>query len=259
MTWLRRTLLTALPKVLLSRTTGVFARTPLPRSLRAAVYGAFARRYGANLAEMEGELRGFRSLAEFFQRPLRDGARPIADAALVVACDGRIVTSGRIEGGRIAQVKGVDYGLGELLGDEARAARIDGGSQQTIYLAPGDYHRVHCPFDATITAIRALRGTLFPVNPKAVQAVPGLFVRNARVVFDAELADGRLGAIAMVGAFNVGDVHRSCSVGARSRRGDELGRFGFGSTVVCVVGPGGPGFCERPPETVVRTGAAATG
>jgi phosphatidylserine decarboxylase len=256
---LRRSLLTVLPKILVSRTTGLLAHCPLPTGLRSPAYRAFARRYGADLAELADELTSFRSLAEFFQRPLRAGARPLADAPLLCACDGRIVTSGPLDGDRIPQVKGVDYGLAEFLGSDPLARSLHGGSQQTIYLAPGDYHRVHSPFAATITSIRAIRGTLFPVNPAAVRAIRGLFVRNARVVFEAQLDDGRPGAVVMVGALNVGHVHRSCPAGTHVSAGDELGRFGFGSTVVCVVAQGGAAFGSRDPERRVQMGSAATG
>ena len=90
----RRVLLTALPKFLLSRSTGLVTRIPLPRFARRIAYGMFARRYGVELSEMKGELDDYRSLAEFFRRPLRDGQRPIADGPLVWPCDGKIITSG---------------------------------------------------------------------------------------------------------------------------------------------------------------------
>ena len=85
MTWLRRTLLCLLPKVVLSRTTGVLARLPLPHALRGPFLSAFARRYGADLGEMGGALREFRRLAAFFQRPRLAGAPPIWDAPPVAA------------------------------------------------------------------------------------------------------------------------------------------------------------------------------
>lgn len=260
---LRRVLLGVLPKVALSRTTGLLTRIPVPRTLRGPVFRLFARRYGADLDEVAGELADFRSLQAFFQRPLREGARPVdGSAPLVWPCDGRVVTAGPLDGTRIPQVKGVDYDLAELCGDAALAEGLAGGSQATIYLAPGDYHRVHAPFDGEIVAVREIPGTLFPVNPPAVRAVPRLFVRNARTVFAARLDDGRPGAVVMVGALNVGDIHRTVGAGDRIRRGDEVGRFGFGSTTVALAGPGGPAFAPCTPETVIRTGrgaASATG
>lgn len=251
----RRILLGLVPKVALSRLTGLATRTPIPGPARPAFYRWFARRYGADLDEVAGELRSYRSLFQFFQRPLRDGARPIEkDATFVWPCDGKVVTAGPIQAGNIPQVKGIDYAVEDFVGDPRLGAELAGGSQVTVYLAPGDYHRVHAAFDAEIVAVRRIPGTLFPVNPPAVRAVPRLFVRNARVVFEARLDDGRPAAIVMVGALNVGHIHESVAAGERVAAGAEVGRFGFGSTTVVLVGPGGDGLPQVAGETVVRTG-----
>lgn len=253
---IRRTLLTALPKIAISRVTGWLTGLPLPRRWRRWVYGRFARRYGAELAECAGELTDYRSLAAFFGRPLRDGARPVADDATTVwPCDGRIVTAGPIENGRIPQVKGVDYTVAELLDGTMDASTFAAGSQATIYLAPGDYHRVHAPFAARVRALHRIRGTLFPVNPPTVRSVPKVFVRNARVVFELELEDGSAATVVMVGALNVGHIAPSVDVGDELRVGDELGRFGFGSTTV-VVHPSATAIPAIAPETVGRMGQA---
>lgn len=256
MTAVRSLLLHCLPKVALSRACGAFCSAPLPRWLRPRLYRWFARRYGADLAEVDGDLAGFRSLQAFFQRPLRPGARAVADVAVVWPCDGRIVTVGPVVDGRIAQVKGRDYALADLLGDGELATRLDGGSQATIYLAPGDYHRVHAPFAATVRKVVALPGTLFPVNPPAVRCIRDLFARNSRHVFHCALADGTPAAVVMVGAYNVGHTAVTVSSGPVAR-GDELGRFGFGSTAIVVIGPGGPALAATPPEQRVRMGGAA--
>ncbi|MCA8941068.1 MAG: phosphatidylserine decarboxylase [Planctomycetes bacterium] len=252
----RSLLLQALPKVALSRTTGLLTAIPLPRAWRRMAYSWFAHRYGADLDELAAPLDSFRSFAEFFARPLRQGARPIDPSDLVWPCDGRIVTAGPIEDGRIPQVKGQDYAVAELLADTAIATAFERGSQATIYLAPGDYHRVHAPFGGTLRSIRSIPGTLFPVNPPTVKAVGKLFVRNARKVFTFELATGELAIVVMVGALNVGRITASRAVGDTVALGDEIGRFGFGSTVVVLVGPGGPPIPTIAPETVVRTGRA---
>ena len=257
----RRFLLSALPKFALSRTTGLVTRLPLPRPLRAPAYRLFAKRYGAELGDVDGALCDFRSLAAFFSRPLRDGARVVADAPLVWPCDGRIVTAGRVADGRIPQVKGVDYTVAELLGEEDRSAHatpLTNGSQATIYLAPGDYHRVHTPFEAEWLGCRHIPGALFPVNPGAVASIPRLFVRNERVVFRFRLPDQRHAAVVMVAALNVGDIRYDGACRGPMARGAELGRFGFGSTVVAIVQAGGPEFAPLAPGTAVRQGAAAT-
>lgn len=255
---LRAILLGCLPKVALSRLCGLLCRTPLPRWLRPRVYRWFARRYGADLGEVLGDLGDFRSLQHFFQRPLRPGARPVAAAALVWPCDGRIVTTGPVVDGAIEQVKGHRYPLGELLGDPDLAATLASGSQATVYLAPGDYHRVHAPFAGEVLGVKAIPGTLFPVNGAAVRSIDRLFVRNSRHVFACRLTDGRAGAVVMVGAYNVGGTSVSLPAGAM-RAGDELGRFGFGSTAIAIVAGGGPGFAAMASDVRVRMGGAAVG
>lgn len=255
---LRAIVLNCLPKVALSRLCGLVCSVPLPRRLRPLLFRWFARRYGADLGEVLGNLDDFRSLQHFFQRPLRPDARPIASTALVWPCDGRIVTTGPVVDGAIEQVKGRRYALADLLGDTALAAALADGSQVTIYLAPGDYHRVHAPFAGEVLAVQAIPGTLFPVNGPAVRSIDRLFVRNSRHVFACRLADGRAGAVVMVGAYNVGDTSITRSTGT-VQAGDELGRFGFGSTAIAIVASGGPGFAARNGDERVRMGAAATG
>lgn len=251
----RRVLLTALPKFLLSRSAGLVTRIPLPRFARRIAYGMFARRYGVELSEMKGELGDYRSLAEFFRRPLRDGQRPMADGPLVWPCDGKIITSGTITGDRIQQVKGRDYSVAQLLQDADLAARLDGGYQMTVYLAPKDYHRVHSPFDGELIATKHIPGALFPVNPGAVESIPDLFPRNERVVFHFRLPSGHDAVVLMVSALNVGDTLVTAKPGTLAK-GDELGQFGFGSTAIVATPMTGPEIPDLPRETAVRLGQA---
>ena len=255
MSSLRRFVLTALPKVALSRLCGLVTRIPLPRPVRGGLFRWFARRYGADLDQIDGPAEQFRSLAEFFRRPLRADARNVASTELVWPCDGRIVTCGPIDADRIPQVKGNEYSLADLLGDASLAAQLAGGSQATIYLAPGDYHRVHAPFAGHVDRVVALPGTLFPVNPPAVRSIDRLFVRNSRHVFHCRRSDGSPAAVVLVGAYNVGDTAITVAQGA-IERGTELGQFGFGSTVVVVLGPEGPSLPTAPPELRVLMGGA---
>jgi phosphatidylserine decarboxylase len=255
----RRLLLTALPKFALSRTTGMLTRTPLPRGLRAPLYRAFARRYGADLAQIAGDLADYPSFAAFFRRPLTDGARPIAQGTEIVApCDGRVITSGPITGGRITQVKGRDYTVAALLQDAALAARLDGGSQLTVYLAPGDYHRVHSPISGLLLEVKHIPGALFPVNPGAVDSIPELFPRNERVVFHYRLPWGDDAAVVMVSALNVGDTLITATTGRQLEPGDEIGQFGFGSTTIVLTPKTGPAIPELPRELALRMGQRLT-
>lgn len=252
---LRRLVLTALPKLLISRATRVLVNLPLPRPLRGPIFRTYARCFGANLGEMRGGVADYRSVAEFFQRPLAEGARPIdAGAPLVWPADGAVVATGPFAGGRLPQIKGQDYALADLLDDPELAQRLDDGSQATVYLAPGDYHRIHAPFAGEILRVSRVPGGLFPVNGGAVRSIPGLFARNERMVLEMRLDDGRPAAIVLVAALNVSDTVLSCGVPGRVAPGDEVGRFGMGSTVVAVAGAGEPAFPVVAPETTVRVG-----
>lgn len=254
---LRRVLLSALPKVLLSRTTRVLTHIPLPRSLRAAVYRTYARRYGADLSEVAGELVDYRNLAAFFQRELVDGARPIdAQAPLVWPADGTLVSSGPFAAGRLPQIKDVGYSVRDLLADDRLAGELQTGSQATVYLAPGDYHRVHSPFNGEILRATHVPGGLFPVNAGSVQSIPQLFARNERVVLAYRLDDGRSAAVVLVAALNVSDTTLSCTIPGRVEKGQEIGRFGMGSTVVTLVATGEPSLPVTAPKSPVRIGAA---
>ena len=235
---------------------GFGARARVPHPLRAPAYRAFARWVGADLDEVELELGAYDTFGDFFARKLRPGARPQADdaAAVIAPCDGVIAALGRVTHGTLVQAKGLNYRLADLVVDEAMAEHFDGGSYATIYLSPRDYHRVHAPTSGRVTAYDYVPGELWPVNPRVASRREGLFTQNERVVIWLDSPHvGRL-AVVMVGATGVGNIrlaHSEDSVhwrhaGERRRieldepvaRGDELGAFRLGSTVVLVFEPG---------------------
>jgi phosphatidylserine decarboxylase len=245
------------------------ATKALPAALRSLAYRAFARAVGANLDEVELELTGYPSLGDFFARKLRDGARVIDPApdAIISPCDGVIAARGVATEGALLQAKGRSYRLAELIADGELAARLTGGAYVTIYLSPRDYHRVHTPVDARVLGYDYLPGSLWSVNPRVAARRDGVIARNERVVF--RLQAGVLGRVAlvMVGAGGVGNIRLAPalsghggadgppvidSAGWRAAReprrvelaevgvarGDELGAFRLGSTVVAVFEPG---------------------
>ncbi len=249
---LRRILLTALPKKCLSRLTGFFTSIPLPRFLRGPLYRAFARRYGVQLEECAFPLEDYPSFRAFFTRTLKEGARPIEGGPLDLCSpvDGKIVSAGRIQGGKIQQIKGWTYTVRELLRGLPDPEAFEEGSQVTLYLAPGDYHRIHAPIAGTISYFSHVPGTLFPVNPPALKAIPGLFIRNERI--SLLFKNSPLGEMALVavGALNVGSIQFPFLSEIRTKRGSrerhgplvkgplevnkgqDLGCFSFGSTVI---------------------------
>ncbi|HEX9289372.1 MAG TPA: archaetidylserine decarboxylase [Anaeromyxobacteraceae bacterium] len=249
--------LRVVPKNALSRVVGGLTRARAPRAVRVAAMRAFAARYGIDLSEC-GELEAFRTFGEFFARPLRPGLRPIApgEDVLVSPVDGVVSQAGRADGGRLVQAKGLDYSLDALLADPAAAARFRGGAFATLYLSPRDYHRIHFPIGGRITGYRYVPGRLWPVNAASVQGVPGLFTVNERL---ATLLETPLGACAVVavGATIVGrirayydptvpvsnlprahPVSRDYSTPIPVEKGQELGAFEMGSTVILLLEPG---------------------
>jgi phosphatidylserine decarboxylase len=198
-----------------------------------------------NLAEAEPIENGYPSFDAFFTRKLRPGVRPIADARIISPSDGLIVAAGDVVGGSAIEVKGRPYQGDELIGSSEDAQRYVGGEFAVVYLHPRDYHRVHSPVDGKLVEVRVMPGDLFPVNAIGERHVPRLFVRNRRVTMVVDSPEcGRVQVI-MVGATIVGKItvtalgERSSEPGSHRiephvsvQRGDELGAFHLGSTVV---------------------------
>ena len=239
-----------LPKQALTALAGTFARARAGWLTTAAIR-RFVARYGVDMAEAANpDVADYASFNEFFTRPLKDGARPLADAAFVCPVDGAISQFGAIEHDRIFQAKGHDYTTTALLGgDRELAAQFEDGHFATIYLSPRDYHRIHMPCAGRLRRMIHVPGALFSVNPATARGVPGLFARNERV---ACLFDGECGPFAMVlvGATIVGSMAtvwhgvvnpprpgrlrewRYDDRDLRYAQGAEMGRFLLGSTVV---------------------------
>ena len=239
-----------LPKQALTALAGKFANARLG-SLTTYVIRWFAGRYGVNMQEaLNPDMASYASFNEFFTRPLRDGARPLAEADLICPVDGAISQFGIIERDQIFQAKGHSYSTAALVGgDRELAAQFQDGSFATLYLSPRDYHRIHMPCDGRLIRMIYVPGALFSVNPTTARGVPGLFARNERVVcvFDSE--QGQF-VLTLVGATIVGSMatvwhgvinpprlrdvrewhyHEGQVV---LKKGDEMGRFLLGSTVV---------------------------
>jgi phosphatidylserine decarboxylase len=260
-----------MPRRAVSRLLGALGRAQAPLPLRLAVLGLYSRAFGADLAEADRPLRGYDTFLAFFTRGLKaPRAMPTDERTVVSPADGRVHASSPVARGAIVQAKGIDYTVAELLGDREDAAPFDGGSALTVYLAPGDYHRFHWPFDGTVTRIRHLPGDLWPVHPGAVRAVPRLFARNERVALIGHTTQGGAFAFVPVGALNVGSIRfafhsvrtnrgatarpRTWTVHHAFHRGDECGHFEFGSAIVMLVAPSAGTLLPLEPGTRVRVG-----
>jgi phosphatidylserine decarboxylase len=265
-------LLRCLPKRLVSRAAGGLARAPIPAAAHRAAIAAFSRTYGIDVGEAEKPPSEYRTFNEFFARRLRPGARPIApgDDLPVSPVDGTVSQAGIGTAGRLVQAKGRDYSLAALVADEAEAKRFEGGAYLTLYLSPRDYHRIHAPLGGRILGYAYVPGQLWPVNRPSVAGVPDLFAVNERLVTYLETPVGHLALVA-VGATVVGRIRAAyddifTQAGQPGRRvkyerpieigkGDELGVFEMGSTVILLFEPGRIALDDRlAPEVHVRVG-----
>ena len=202
-------------------------------------------------------LSDFQSFNDFFTRELKPGARPQnpEPKGFNSPCDGVISECGRLTGDRLLQAKGHSYSLAKLLANDPATPELLHGFFHTIYLAPHNYHRIHMPCSGHLQRMIHVPGRLYGVADWSVARVPGLFTRNERVISIFETDSGPM-AIVLVGAFMVGSIEtvwagrvtpprgRRVSVGDWSRReirlekGQEMGRFNMGSTVILVQSPG---------------------
>ena len=248
--------LRALPRKRLSRALGTVAASRAPRPLVDAAVAMFVRFYGVDLSEVERPEGGFRTFDDFFTRKLIAGARQIDPNpnALVSPADGRIEDVGSLSVDGTLVIKKQLYSVDELLAGSDGAARYDGGRYFVVYLSPRDYHRVHAPTRGGIESVRYVPGTLFPVNRIGTAHIPRLFARNERLaIVQQSVVHGTVTTI-MVGAIGVGRIglsfdnlqtNRGARPGVRSYadspvsrdRGEELGVFHMGSTVVVLTPP----------------------
>jgi phosphatidylserine decarboxylase len=216
-----------------------------------AIIRRFVARYGVNMAEAaDPRPESYASFNDFFTRPLREGARPLAPAGWVCPVDGAISQCGAIARDQIFQAKGHSYSTTALVGgDAALAAQFENGQFATLYLSPRDYHRIHMPCDGRLLRMVHVPGDLFSVNPVTARGVPGLFARNERVVCVFDSDHGPF-VLTLVGATIVGSMAtvwhglvnpprpgqvrdwRYADQAIHLKKGQEMGRFLLGSTVV---------------------------
>lgn len=269
-----------LPTHLLSRGMHRLSRART-RWLKTILTSSFLRLYNVDLSEAQiTNPARFDSFNEFFTRALRPEARPLPPepSAFVSPVDGTLGQFGTITRGQLLQAKGQSYTVTDLLGGrEDLAAAFLGGEYATLYLAPYNYHRVHMPTAGVLRETSYIPGRLFGVNPMSVRAIARLFTRNERVCAVFDTPAGPM-ALVLVGAFFVGSIattwageitpprgrrkkHESFPTSGSARlafaRGDEMGRFNLGSTVILLAGPGAIRWLEKKqPGDSLRLGQA---
>ncbi|NRA80630.1 MAG: phosphatidylserine decarboxylase [Pseudoalteromonas sp.] len=268
----------AMPKHFISRMVGKLAAAKAG-GLTTALIKLFIKQYKIDMSEAKyPDPAHYKTFNEFFTRPLKEGIRPLAEENDIIAhpVDGAISQLGDVVDGQIIQAKGHDYSLQALLGGkEEDTAPFLGGKFATIYLAPKDYHRIHMPVDGTLSKMIYVPGDLFSVNPLTAQNVPNLFARNERVVAIFETEIGPL-AMVLVGATIVASIETIWAgtvtppagkdvfswnyptTGDNAitlKKGEEMGRFKLGSTVILAWGANQAAFLsDQHPETVTRMG-----
>ncbi|MCG3723738.1 archaetidylserine decarboxylase [Vibrio cincinnatiensis] len=225
-------------------------------ALTTAIIRWFIKQYNVKMDDaLHSDPKHYSTFNEFFVRELKPEARPIASGEdiLVHPADACVSQFGTITSGQLIQAKGHHFSAQELLGGDADLAQeFDDGEFATLYLSPSDYHRVHMPCDGILRQMIYVPGDLFSVNPLTAEHVPNLFARNERVVciFDTEF--GPLAQV-LVGATIVGSIETIWSgtmtpprgntiyrwnypaEGSNAvilKKGQEMGRFKLGSTVI---------------------------
>lgn len=240
-----------LPKRTITVLAGKFAKKRAG-ILTTMIISWFVKHYKVNMLEaVDPNVSSYKTFNEFFTRPLKDDARPLAKVDFICPVDGAISQFGNIEVDQIFQAKGHQYSTGALLGGDNQAAKqYENGYFACLYLSPKDYHRIHMPCAGRLLKMTYVPGALFSVNPVTAQSVPGLFARNERVICEFHSEEHGSFVMVLVGATIVGSmvtvwhgivnpprsrIVRTWSYeqqNIRLEQGEEMGRFLLGSTVV---------------------------
>ena len=239
----------------------VFKLTRIKSPLVPKAITLFSKAFQVNLADaMKPDPASYHTFNEFFTRELKAGLRPISNAKLCSPVDGTISQYGKVIDGQIVQAKGVTYSLNQLLGgNQTCTDQFANGHFMTIYLSPKDYHRIHMPCAGKLLEQVHIPGRLFSVAKHTVNTIKGIFARNERVVALFNTEYGPM-AMVLVGAINVAAIETVWaglitppkgkdisttyyeSEDLHLEKGDEMGRFNMGSTVILVFAEGAPDF-----------------
>jgi phosphatidylserine decarboxylase len=256
-------ILFVLPKNLVSRLFGFLMHISWPEPLKSLFIQKFGEAFNINFDEAEKSVHQYKSIGDFFIRKLKPGLRPIGNALRVHPADSKITQFEKIKEGKLIQAKGKLYSLEKFIGintDTKLLKQLENGFFATYYLCPTDYHRVHSPVTGEIKRIRHIPGQLWPVNNWSTDNIEELFCVNERLVFEIETSEGPV-MLVMVGATNVGKMSVSFDdqittnqsnmsqvvdyfygIGHKMKKeiskGEELGMFHMGSTVVMVYSSG---------------------
>ncbi len=262
-----------LPTRFLSRLTGTVTRLPLPSFILDKIISWYKGSFSVREEYLVPE-GGFRTFNAFFTRKLRKEFTAVdaGETSIVSPVEGRIDQFGSIDSGRILQAKDTRYTVRELIPFDI-SEKFAGGSFITLYLSPADYHRIHTPVHGEIFGYSIVPGRLKTVQEFMVEKDPRLFTGNERI----NTYIGACGAtviVCKIGAMNVGSISLSYREGTRTNRfmqtrkevlfpdnekvpvqkGDEIGIFNLGSTVICLFEPGFMDFANDMTSRRIRLG-----
>ena len=228
-----------------SRYFGLFANARISPWLLRLLIRFYVKIFRIDLSEYDFNLQEITTFNAFFTRKLLSGTRTW-ERGICSPVDGRVMSVGSLEKGKLFQVKGVDYTLEDLVGIKV----LDRGSFINLYLSPADYHRVHAPMDMTIESITHIPGKLLSVSSKNAKFVKGLYTGNERVILSGKNKLGRFYFV-FVGALNVGSIALSFFPELKTnlwkdktknfdhffeiKKGEELGWFEMGSTIIFIL------------------------
>jgi phosphatidylserine decarboxylase len=263
-----------LPKQRMTAFAGLVARSA-QGALTTRLIRWFVTKYGVDMSEAANpDMGSYKTFNDFFTRPLKVGARPLAEADFICPVDGAISQVGAIDDHHILQAKGHRFTTTELVGGhQALAAPFRHGSFANLYLSPKDYHRLHMPCDGKLVRMIYVPGALFSVNPTTARGVPNLFARNERVVCLFDSPEHGPFVMVLVGATIVGSMATVWHGAVNATRGgkvsewtysdqdivlkqgEEMGRFLLGSTMIMLFRQYTITFNETwAPERPVRLG-----
>jgi len=256
----------------------VFKLTRLESKFVPKSITLFSKAFGVNLNDaIHPDPSHYKTFNEFFTRQIKPELRPIASSKLVSPVDGTISQFGQIVNTSLVQAKGVTYTLDALLGGEKEASKLyENGQFITIYLSPKDYHRIHMPCSGKLIDQTHIPGRLFSVAKHTVNTIKGIFARNERVVANFETEYGPM-AMVLVGAINVAAIEtvwaglitppKGKSLTTKNYKekeisldkGEEMGRFNMGSTVILLFAEGAPALQGLSINQSVMMGEAFSG
>jgi phosphatidylserine decarboxylase len=241
-----------IPRRFVTRLVGWWSRIEHPWICKGSIA---VWRFFSDLDLREARTTEFKSVHDCFTRELKDGARSIdmRGTHLVSPSDGLLGAQGCVERGTVLQAKGSPYSLSELLADEELASYYEGGEYATLRLTSSMYHRFHAPADCRVEQVNYIAGDAWNVNPVALKRVDRLFCKNERAVIRCRLASGDLLTLVPVAAILVASIRLRfidvrlhlryrgpnlipCDVPLR--RGEEMGWFEHGSTIIVLAPPG---------------------